>query len=250
VAWTETQSASFTVRHDSADADAAMETLDRLEEFRAEVETLFEHTPGDVSVILHPRPWALSLAHPWLPLARLFAAPASRRYMAGWFSRSEIHVLAPEALEERASTVPGSREALMLSPLHEYAHLVVGANNGALPPPFTPASFTRYLRWAWLCEGAATWLSGQARHLRPAIARRLREGPRPEFPPNARDAPLLGGTVFALLEQGAGPAACAELASSPLRGDRSAAAVEQAFARPRPEVERDWRDYLSAATAA
>jgi hypothetical protein len=249
MAWTETQSASFSVRHESADADAAMETLDRLEEFRAELGELFETTPGDVSVIVHPRPWALALAHPYLPLARLAVAPASRRYMTGWFSKREVHVLAPAALEERASAVAGSRDALLRSPLHEYAHLVIGANNPALPPPFTPASFARYLRWAWLCEGAATWLAGQTPHLRPAIARRLHEGPPPAFPPAGRDAPLLGGTVFALLDQAAGPEACVAMASR-LESGGSAAAIERAFARPCPEVERDWREHVAAATAA
>ena len=98
----------------------------------------------------------LGLSQPWLPLARRAAAPASRRYYAGWFGENEIHVLSPPALERRASNVAGSREALLLSPEHEYAHVVVGANNPDLPPPFSTAAFRRYVRWAWLCEGAAT----------------------------------------------------------------------------------------------
>ena len=156
--------------------------------------------------MLHPRAAALTLAHPWLPLARMVAAPASRRYFAGWFTEADIHVLSPPALERRASKVPGSREALLLSPLHEYSHLVIGANNPDLPPPFSPAAFRRYVRWAWLCEGGAVWLSGQTPYLRAAIVRRLREGGRPEFPPSARDAMLLGGTIFSMLEREAGPA--------------------------------------------
>src|ERR671910_74345 len=111
-----------------------------------------------------------------LPRPRMVAAPASRRYFAGWFTEADIHVLAPPALERRASKVPGSREALLLSPLHEYSHLVIGANNADLPPPFSPAAFRRYVRWAWLCEGGAVWLSGQTPYLRAAIVRRLREG--------------------------------------------------------------------------
>ena len=132
---------------------------------------------------MHARSLALSLAHPWLPLARRVAAPASRRYFAGWFAEHEIHVLAPSALERRASNVAGSREALLLTPRHEYSHLVLGANNPDLPPPFSPAHFRRYVRWAWLCEGAAAWLSGQTPLFRAAIVRRMREGGRPEFPP-------------------------------------------------------------------
>src|SRR4051794_23468337 len=129
--------------------------------------------------------------------------------MAGWFSLKALHVLSPGALEERASAVEGSRDALMLSPLHEYAHLVIGLNNPALPPPFSPGAFRRYLAWAWLCEGAATHLAGQTPFLAAGITRRLREGGKPEFPPSARDAPLLGGSLFDLLEEEKGPRACA-----------------------------------------
>jgi hypothetical protein len=248
MAWEESQSSSFSARHESADSAAARALLSRLEEFRHELGRRFGSVPPGVSVVMHPHAWQLGLAHPWLPLARWAAAPAARRYFAGWFGASEIHVLSPRVLEHRASKVPGSIEALNLTPLHEYAHVVVGSVNPGLPPPFNPGSFRRYLRWAWLCEGAATWLSGQVEHLRPAIVRRLREGNEPSFPPSARDAFLLGGTVFSLLELGAGYGACVELASvlDPEGGD---AAIARAFHRPRAEVERDWRDYLSELTA-
>jgi hypothetical protein len=169
VPWVESQSLSFSARHDSSQSDQANRVLDALEHFRDDVRGLFERTPGEVAVVLHPRSAALTFAHPWLPLARLVSAPAGRRYFAGWFSESEIHVLAPSALERRASAVPGSREALLLAPQHEYAHIVIGANNPDLPPPFSIASFRRYVSWAWLCEGAASWLAGQTAHLRAAI---------------------------------------------------------------------------------
>jgi hypothetical protein len=248
VAWTETESLSFTARHEEADAGHVADLLADLEAFREELSELFERTPGDVNVIVHPRPYALALAQPWLPLARMAAAPASRRYMAGWFSSNDLHVLSPAALEERASPVEGSRDALMLSPLHEYAHLVVGANNPGLPPPFNLGSFRRYLRWAWLCEGAATQLSGQTPFLRAAVARRLHEGDKPAFPPSARDAPLLGGTVLDMLEEESGPRALAALATGRLGGD-AGVALERAFDRPLAEVERDWRARLSSAGA-
>ena len=245
MAWVESHSPSFTARHDSAQLDDAAAVLTALEILRDELSGLFERTPREVAVVLHPRPAALALARPWLPLARRVAAPASRRYFAGWFGEGEIHVLSPPALERRASGVPGSREALLLAPGHEYAHLVVGANNPDLPPPFSIQAFRRYLRWAWLCEGAATWLSGQAPHLRPAIVRRLHEGGRPAFPPDARDAMLLGGTVFELLEREHGAAAAAGLAVSALdRGPRSV--LVAAFGRQLPGVERDWRESLEA----
>ena len=222
--------------------------LDALEDFRERIGAFFERTPYEISVVLHPRPLALALAHPWLPLARLAAAPASRRYFAGWFSRRGIHVLAPSALERRASGSVGSHEALALAPQHEYAHLVLAANNPDLPPPFSPASFRRYLSWAWLCEGAAAHFAGQVPHLRAAIVRRLREGPRPAFPPSARDALLLGGTVFSMLEREAGPMAPAALAAVRLAtGPREL--IEGAFGRRLHRVERDWREQLDALRA-
>ena len=240
---------SFSARHETRHADVAAELLQRLEEFRAELDGLFARTPWDVAVVIHPSALELALAHPWLPLARLFAAPASRRYFAGWFASGEIHVLAPDALAARASRVPGSREALARSPQHEYAHLALAENNPSLPPPFNPRTFRKYLELAWVCEGAATWLAGQTRFLRPAIARRMREGKPPSFPPSAADAQLLGGTVFSMLARAAGREACVELAQVQER-EQARAAIELAFARPIEEVEEDWREYLASFSAA
>ncbi len=122
---------------------------------------------------------------------------------------------------------------------------MVGANNPYLPPPFSWSTFRRYVRWAWLCEGAATWLSGQTPHLRAAIVRRLREGGRPAFPPAPRDAMLLGGTVFTLLEREHGSRAAAGLATSDLeRGPRSV--LVDAFGRQLAGVEADWRELLAS----
>jgi hypothetical protein len=249
VPWVETHSPSFAARHDSEHADEAMHLLDDLERFRSSLDGVFPSTPGDIAVVMHPRAAMLTLAQPWLPLARRAAAPASRRYFAGWFSSSEIHVLAPPALEERASASEGSREALLLTPRHEYAHLVVGAHNPDLPPPFSVRTFRRYVRLAWQCEGAAVHFAGQTPHLRPAIVRRLREDGRPEFPPAARDAQLLGGTVYSLLEREAGLDAAVALAEAP-EDDRPRRTIERAFGRSAAAVERDWRDYLGSLSAA
>jgi hypothetical protein len=245
VAWVETDSLSFTARHESTEAETAASVLEELEGFRSQLGDLFDVTPWDVAVVIHPTVWQLNLAQPWLPLARLAAAPASRRYFSGWFSSREIHVLSPNVLRRRASNVPGSREALSLAPLHEYAHLVVGVNNPRLPPPFNPGSFRRYVAWAWLCEGAASWLSGQAKFLRAAIARRMHEGRKPAFPPRARDALLLGGAVFGLLERERGRDACIELLMSELHPQGGRAAIAGAFGARADEVEAEWRRYLT-----
>jgi hypothetical protein len=249
VPWVETESPRFAARHEAAHAEAAARVLEDLEEFHTDLEQRLDLLPGPVSVVIHPRPFGLALAAPWLPLAQLVSAPAGRRYFAGWFARDTIHVLGPDALERRASAVPGSLEALTLTHRHEYAHLVLGANEPSLPPPFTPSAFRRYTRMAWLCEGAAAHLAGQVPHLRPAVARRLREGGRPSFPPAARDAMVLGGTVFDLLEREAGPRACMELALTSERSN-SRAALERAFGRRSAKVERAWRDHLATLTAS
>lgn len=247
--WVETHSASFEARHEAADADDVAAVLDRLEHFRADLARWFSETPGDVTVVIHGSPFMLALAHPWLELARLAASPASRRYFGGWFTHGEMHVLSPRLLENRASNVPGSAQALALAPEHEYAHLLIGMTNNRLPPPFTPGTFRFYLAWAWLCEGGATWLAGQTPHLAPAIATRLREGPAPAFPPSRRDAMLLGGSVFDLLEAEHGPEACVALMRR-LVPDGPEVAIERVFGRPPSEVERDWRGHLDEITAA
>lgn len=247
MSWVETESLSFVARHDEGDAEAATVVLDELEDFRAELSERFERVPGGVTVIIHSHAALLGMAHPWLSIAWVAATPASRRYFAGWHSADEIHVLSPAALKRRASRMPGSREALELTPLHEYTHVVVGANNRTLPPPFGLRGLRRYLRFGWLTEGAATHFAGQTGHLRGAVARRLREGDAPAFPPAARDAQLLGGTVFALLAQERGEEAAVALATAAATGSDAragSAVVERAFGRPAPAVARDWRTHL------
>jgi hypothetical protein len=210
--WVESVSPSFRARFSERDADDAARVVEDLERIRERLTPRFGEAPGDVDVVLHDSEAALSLAQPLLPVLRRAAAPASRRYLAGWYSAHEIHVLAPRLLRARASKVPGSREMLALTPSALYARLAIGRANPGLPPPFRP----RALRWAWLSEGAAQWLSGQTTHARPAVARRLREGPRPRFPPNLADAFLLGGTVFDLLAHEEGAPAATALARAEL----------------------------------
>ena len=246
--WVETESLSFAARHESGQTGSVERLLDDLERFRTELEPRFEVVPGEVAVIVHPRPLMLSLAHPWLPAARMISAPAGRRYSAGFTTAREIHVLSRSALEARASGVPGSQEALALTPRNQYAHLVVAANNPSLPPPFTPSTFRRYVRMAWVSEGSAGYLAGQVPHMRAAVARRMREGGRPSFPPPARDALVLGGTVFDFLAREAGADAADQLALS-TSPESALAALESAFDRPAVSIGRSWEDYLAGFAA-
>jgi hypothetical protein len=246
VAWVETESLSFVARHETGDEPCAQRTLDELEDMRLRLEDRFDEVPGDISVVIHPTPAWLAGAHPFLPLARWAAAPAGRRYLAGWAMATELHVLNDEHAERRAGG-PDSRRALLGTAERLYTQIVLAANNPALPPPWGPRRFARYLRWAWLIEGAAQYFSGQVPLFRAAVMRRMREGKPPAFPPSARDAIILGGTIFDLLDREVGRSATDVLATRPGRGGLEAS-IEIAFDAPLREVERAWRAHLREMT--
>ncbi len=242
MAWVETESLSFLARHESSDEADAQRTLDALEDLRLRLEDRFDDAPGGITVVVHPTPGWLAAAHPFLPLARLAAAPAGQRYLAGWAMESELHVLNDDYLERR-SAGEDSRNALHGTAERLYAQIVVAANSTKLPPPWGVRGFYRYLRWAWLVEGAAQYYAGHVPLFRAAVNTRMRGGKPPAFPPKARDAMILGGTVFDLLERERGRDACQVLAS---RLHRSGASgnLELAFGEPMREIELEWRRYL------
>jgi hypothetical protein len=216
--------------------------LDRLEELRLRLEDRFEDVPGDVAVIVHTSPAWLSLAHPYLPAARWSADPAGRRYLAGWPMATELHVLNDPWIERRAAG-EDSLAALRGTAERLYAQLVVAANNPQLPPSWTPRRFARYMRWAWLVEGAGQYFARQVPLYRAAVITRLREGDPPTFPPSRRDAVILGGTVFDLLDREGGPEACLRLVAR-LRKEGPQDNVEFAFGARFREVEKAWREHL------
>jgi hypothetical protein len=250
MAWIESVSPSFSARHDSSQTDAAAALLGSLEHTRDRLNEVFPRTPGGITLVLHRDTLSLSLSNPALPLLWLATAPAARRYVAGWAGNDELHMLTPEALAGRASNVPGSREMLELTAPALYARRVVAENNADLAHSFTPRRLRAELRWAWLLEGAGRWLSGQTEHARPAIARRLREGKPPSFPPRLRDAALLGGTVIDLLAQEQGQAAAKRLMTR-LHPDGPRAALQEAFApRLLLHSEGAWRSHLARLASA
>src|SRR5712691_2506962 len=246
MAWIETESLSFVARHEAEDSNSAQRTLDALEDLRLRLEERFDEAPAGVTVIVHPTPGWLAAAHPFLPAARLAAASAGRRYLAGWAMASELHVLNDDYLDRRAAG-DDSLAALRGTAERLYVQIVVGANNDRLPPPWGPRRFLRYLRWTWLIEGAAQYYADQVPLFRAAVSTRLRDRKAPVFPPSARDAIILGGTVFDLLERERGPNACDVLASR-LRRDGPRGALELAFDGRFRDIEREWRDYLRKLT--
>ena len=172
--------------------------------------------------------------------------PAGRRYLAGWAMATELHVLNDPHMERRAAG-EDSREALRGTAERLYAQLVLAANNPALPPSWTPRRFARYLRWAWLVEGGAQYFARQVGLYRAAVIRRLRESARPSFPPSRRDAVILGGTIFDLLENERGPEACERLVDGLLPGG-PAVTLEDAFDARFRDIEDAWRASLRAMT--
>jgi hypothetical protein len=240
--WIETDSLSFTARHDDADLACAHRVLDSLEDLRLRLEDRFDHAPGNVTIILHDNPAWLSAAHPLLPAVRWSAAPAARRYLAGWPMAGEIHALNDSWLERRAAGEDSLR-ALRGTAERMYCQIVLAANNTTLPPMWTPRRFVTYLRWAWLIEGAAQYFTAQTSLFRAAVITRLREGERPAFPPSRRDALILGGTVFDMLDRHAGPDACVRMASR-LHREGPRGNLELAFEARMRDIERAWRSHL------
>src|SRR3954465_15505960 len=253
--WVESASETFVARHDARDAADTERVLAQLEGARLRLEERFDARPGELAVVLHNSPAQLDAAQPWLPVFRRLTAPAARRHVVGWAGQRELHVLSPRLLAHRASNVEGSLEMLMLAPSALLARRYVAAGHPPLPPPAGPRRrpagprrLARWGRWAWLVEGAAQWLSGQTKHVRPAIARRLHEGPKPAFPPSRWDALLLGGSVFDLLAREEGERACVTLARGP-HPDGPVRALEVAFPRALRHTERAWRSHLERLAA-
>jgi hypothetical protein len=241
VPWTESSSEHFEARHEDSDEVGTAAVLELLENTRESLGRVFPQVPEEVTVVMHATTLALSLAAPPLTLAWLACRSPARRYLAGWCSARTLHLLAPRALERRASAVPDSRDMLMMTPAALYAQLLIAANNRSMPPPLRP----HHARWAWLIWGAAAHFSGQTVFARPAVARRLRDDPQPRFPPVLRDAALLGGTVFDLLERERGAAAAVKLAFARPEGSPGRV-LERAFAgRELLHSQGVWRAHLA-----
>jgi hypothetical protein len=76
------------------------------------------------------------------------------------------------------------------------------------------------------------------------VSRRMREGPAPDFPPDVRDAALLGGTIFDLVGREQGPRAAVALATA-ADSDSPEQAIVTAFeGRPLRHTEGTWRAHL------
>jgi hypothetical protein len=232
LAWLETASQTFVARHDERDAPDIERVLAQLEHTRRRLDRRFPERLGELAVVVHGSAAQLDAAEPWLPLQRRLTAPAGRRYLVGWAGERELHVLAPRLLAQRASNVEGSLELLMLAPSALLAKRMLAVKRRPWRRQEAP----------WRLEGAAQFFSGQIKHIRPVVVLRIHERPAPSFPPGRRDALLLGGTVFDLLQREEGDEACLELARAP----DPQQALERAFhGRPFRQTEQAWRSHLN-----
>ena len=84
--WVETESPHFAARHELDDEDAVVDVLSLLEATWARLDEALDgrlpETPLDV--VVHGSEASLLAAQPGLLVVRRLAAPAARRYLAGW----------------------------------------------------------------------------------------------------------------------------------------------------------------------
>jgi hypothetical protein len=98
---------------------------------------------------------------------------------------------------------------------------------------------------AWLWAGAGQWFGGQTAYARPAIARRLREGGEPSFPPSVRDALLLGGSVLDLLAHERGEEAVVRLVTEPSKDGGKRTLLRAFGGESLVSVGGKWRAHLA-----
>ena len=244
MSWTESASPSFACRHSSATTGDAARVLKQLEHARERLATTFPQLATEITVVLHDSPHALALSNPLLPAIWGITSRPVRRYVTGWAGRHELHVLSPRALRERAAGVSGSYEMLALAPASLYAKRVIIGTNRELAQARLPARSWAELGWAWLVEGAARWLSGESEHSRAVIGHYLRGGHRPQFPPSARDAPLIAPTLIDFLAEQEGQAAVARLVGRLHTGGPDAALLSAFPGRGLSAIEGEWRSRL------
>ena len=205
--------------------------------------------PGELEVVLHSSVAQLDAAQPWLP-AR---APPHRARRAPLRRRLGGPARAARAVPA-AARAPGVERRGLAGDADARA---VGAARAPLrrrrPPEAAAAAHARPRSPAGRAGrgwSRAPRSGSRARRAtsRPAIARRLREGPPPTFPPSRADALLLGGTIFDLLAREEGDRACVTLARGP-HPDGPIRALEIAFPRSLRHTESAWRSHLAPSSA-
>jgi hypothetical protein len=244
MSWIESTSPSFACRHSSARATDAARVLVLLERTRERLLEDFGESDLELTVVLHDSPHALALSNPLLPPLWGLTARPVRRYVAGWVGDRELHVLSPQALRERAAGVPGSFEMLALAPASLYARRLIIESNRELSSARPLSRGWQQLRWAWLVDGAARWLSGESGHARGVLGGYMRAGHRPHFPPRARDAALTAPPLIDLLSERHGRSAVTRLIGRLHTGGAQTALAAAFQGQSLSSIETEWRSRL------
>ena len=160
----------------------------------------------------------------------------------------ELHVLAPRLLAQRASNVEGSLEMLMLAPSALLARRALARRHPGLPPPLGPRPASRAgCAGRGSSRARAQWLSGQTRHVRPAVARRLREGARAGVPAQPRATRRCSAAPCSTCWRARRASGLRRARRGPHR-DGADAALDDAFdGRGVRHTEAAWRSHLRAA---
>ena len=214
VAWVETHSLTFSARHESEHPRRPPRCSTAWRCSATSSSELSEQTPTRSRWSSIRAPLALASPTRGCRSPAALAAPAARRYFAGWFTEHEIHVLAPPALES------GRQRARLARGAAAHAAARVRAPGHGRQQPRPPAPVLAVAPSAATCAGPGCaraprpGSSGQTPLLRAAIVRRLREGGRPGVPARAarRDAARRHGVRAA--GASAGVRAAAALATS------------------------------------
>ena len=221
MAWIETESLSFAARHEAQDSDSASARWTRSRSCGyASRSASTRCRAGHWSCITTP---GLAGAGPSVPARRALVGGAGRAALPGRLGDGERAARPQRRPPDRRAA---GEDSLRGAARHRRAPLRPARGRREqhrLPPSWAPRRFARYLRWTWLVEGARPVLRPPGRLSTAPPSSAASRGAEPAFPPSRRDAVILGGTIFDLLERERGPDACDVLASR-LRREAHAAA--------------------------
>ena len=218
--------------------------LAALEVLREELAASTRGCPSDVEVVLHPRPAALALAQPWLPLARRAAAPAAAALL--WRAGSASRDPRARAAGARAAA---SRRARLARGAAADAPARVRAPRGGCQQPVPAAALLavdlpplRALGLAVRGRGHAGCRARRRCCARPSCGGCARAAGRRSRPSRATRC-CSAARCSPCSSRSAAARPRAALATSDLeRGPRSV--LVDAFGRQLAGVERDWRELL------
>ena len=120
----------------------------------------------------------------------------------------------------------------MLAPSALLARRALAAGHPRLPPPFAPAAAAPAGALGMARGGRGAVAGGADAHVRPAITRRLREGPAPAFPPEPRGRAAARRLGVRPAGPGGGRRACTALARGPQPGAGAARSSGRSRAAP------------------